>query len=64
MFHKCIAINLKEAVDDAHHASPGYPSNRQKLRQHYDTAVRLGQAVEAKIKERGTITAIAGGKTA
>jgi len=44
-----------ETVDDAHHAEPGYSPNRQKLRQYYDVAVRLGKAVEAKVKEGKTM---------
>ena len=52
-----------ETVDDAHHAGPGYSPNRQKLRQYYEIAVRVGQAVEAKLKE-GTLAMITPGKTA
>jgi hypothetical protein len=53
-----------ETVDDAHHAEPGYSPNRQKLRQYYEIAVRLGQAVEAKLKDGKTIAVITTGKTA
>jgi hypothetical protein len=53
-----------ETLDDAHHASPTYSPNRQKLRQYYDTAVRLSQAVDAKVKEGKTISIVTPGKTA
>ena len=53
-----------ETIDDAHHAPPGYSPNRQKLRQYYEIAVRLSQAVEAKAKENKTITLVTANKTA
>jgi hypothetical protein len=53
-----------DTVDDAHHAEPGYSPNRQKLRQYYEIAVRLGKAVEAKLKEGKTIAMATPGKTA
>ncbi len=47
-----------ETLDDAHHAAPGYSPNRQKLRQYYETAMQLSQAIEARLKERKKLTVI------
>jgi hypothetical protein len=62
LLNKVMAIF--ETLDDAHHASPTYSPNRQKLRQYYDTAVRLSQAVDAKVQEGKTISIVMTGKTA
>jgi hypothetical protein len=62
LLNKVMAIF--ETLDDAHHAAPGYSPNRQKLRQYYDTAVRLSQTVEAKLKESKPLAVVVADKTA
>ena len=57
-------MTIFETLDDAHHAAPGYSPNRQKLRQYYDTAVLLSQAVDAKVRAGKTISVVTTGKTA
>jgi hypothetical protein len=57
-------MTIFETLDDAHHASPGYSPNRQKLRQYYEIAVRLAKAVDAKLQEGKTISVVTTGKTA
>jgi hypothetical protein len=57
-------MTIFETLDDAHHAAPGYSPNRQKLRQYYETSIRLSQAVGAKLKDSKTITVVTPGKTA
>ena len=57
-------MSIFETLDDAHHAAPDYSPNRQKLRQYYEIAVRLSQAVDTKIKETKTISIVKTGKTA
>jgi hypothetical protein len=57
-------MTIFETVDDAHHAAPRYSPNRQKLRQYYDTALRLSQAVDIKIGAGKTIAIVPTGKTA
>ena len=53
-----------ETVDDAHHASPDYSPNRQKLHQYYGTAVRLSKAVQAKLQKGKMLTVVTEGWTA
>jgi hypothetical protein len=55
-------MTIFETVDDAHHAAPGYSPNRQKLRQYYDIAVRLSQAVDTKLKKDKAISIVTTGK--
>jgi hypothetical protein len=57
-------MTIFETLDDAHHASPSYSPNRQKLRQYYETAVCLGQSVEATIKGHKAIKIVTATKTA
>jgi len=56
-------MTIFETLDDAHHAAPGYSPNRQKLRQYYETAIRLAQAVDDKLNVGKTISVVPG-KTA
>jgi DNA repair exonuclease SbcCD ATPase subunit len=57
-------MTIFETLDDAHHAAPDYSPNRQKLRQYYEIALRLSQAVNTKLKEDKAISIVTTGKTA
>lgn len=57
-------MTIYETLDNAHHASPAYAPNRQKLRQYYDTAVSLSQVINTKLKDGQGIMIVTAPKTA